>query len=113
MVNVWAVTSLAQRFPHKTLIQYAPDILGWPLGKIVGLLYCFYFFYVSYYVLQEFATLMGSAYMPRTPSIVFILILGFLAVYSSYGGFRSDMQGQFPDYYSSPVFAHPDSPSFP
>jgi len=41
---------------------------------------------VSYYVLQEFATLMGSAYMPRTPSIVFILILGFLAVYSSYGG---------------------------
>ncbi|MEG6513312.1 endospore germination permease [Desulforamulus ruminis] len=79
-------TSLGLRYPGKTLIQYAVDILGFPLGKLVSLLFIFYFFYVSYFVLRQFQALMSAAYMPETPPVVFMVLLTLLSCSALYLG---------------------------
>ncbi len=85
-LQIYTAVSLARRFPNASVVQYAPLILGKVPGKVVGFVYLFYFFYVGYFILQEFAALMSSSYMPLTPSIVFMLVLSLLAVYAAYGG---------------------------
>lgn len=85
-LQVYTAISLAKRFPNKSVVQYAPQILGTLPGKMVGFIYVFYFFFVGYFIQQEFAALMCSSYMPYTPSVVFMLILALLAAYAAYGG---------------------------
>ena len=85
-LQVYLATRLAQRFPGETVVQYAPRLAGQLPGKLIGLVYVFYFLYVGYFVQQEFAALMSSAYMPLTPPILFMLVLAGLAVYAAYGG---------------------------
>ncbi|MEW6064412.1 MAG: GerAB/ArcD/ProY family transporter [Bacillota bacterium] len=85
-LQVYTAVSLARRFPNTSVVQYAPLILGKVPGKVVGFIYLFYFFYVGYFVLQQFTALMSSSYMPLTPSIVFMLVLSLLTVYAAYGG---------------------------
>lgn len=83
---VFIATKLALRFPEETVVEYAPRLLGKLGGKLVGLIYTFYFFYGGYYVMRQFGELMGTAYYPRTPIIVFIVVLGLLACYVVYLG---------------------------
>ncbi|WP_003544925.1 GerAB/ArcD/ProY family transporter [Desulfotomaculum nigrificans] len=85
-LQVCTAVSLSRRFPNASVVQYTPLILGKVPGKVVGFVYLFYFFYVGYFILQEFAALMCSSYMLRTPSIVFMLVLSLLAAYAAYGG---------------------------
>lgn len=78
--------SLGLKFPDKTVVQFSEVILGKAIGKIVGLIYVFYFFYVGFYVQRQFGELMTSAYMVKTPIIVFVSVLTLLACYLIYCG---------------------------
>lgn len=77
---------LALRFPQQTVVEYAPRLLGSFLGKLVGFVYVFYFFYGGYYVIRQFGELMATSYYPHTPLIVFTIILTLLACYVIYLG---------------------------
>lgn len=85
-LQVYVAVRLARRFPGETIVQYAPRLIGQIPGKVIAFVYIFYFFYVGYFVQQEFMALMASAYMPRTPPIVFMVVLALLAAYAAYGG---------------------------
>ncbi|MEW5761607.1 MAG: endospore germination permease [Bacillota bacterium] len=85
-LQVYVATRLAQRFPGETVVQYAPRVAGRVPGKLIAFVYVFYFFFVGYFVQQEFAALMASGYMPLTPPVVFMLVLAGLAAYAAYGG---------------------------
>ncbi|MGO0123340.1 GerAB/ArcD/ProY family transporter [Desulfothermobacter acidiphilus] len=86
LLVAWMAASLALRFPSQTVIQYAPRVLGPFWGKLVGLVYVYYFFYVAYYVQRQFGELMTTAYMQETPIIVFISVITLLACYAIYQG---------------------------
>lgn len=77
---------LALRFPGETVIQYAPRVLGPLLGKFVGFIFVFYYFFVAYFVQREFSVLMNTAYLVLTPPIVIIALLTVLAAYVLYQG---------------------------
>lgn len=77
---------LAQRFPGETVIQFAPRLVGRIPGKIVGLVFIFYLFYVTFVVQREFGELMAGAFYARTPQLVFVVTLTLLAVYLAYKG---------------------------
>ncbi|MEW6770314.1 MAG: endospore germination permease [Bacillota bacterium] len=83
---VFAAAKLALRFPDQTVIQYTPRLLGGFLGKAVGFLYIFSFFFVAYVTLRQFGELMTLAFFPETPIIVFLGILTLLACYVVYLG---------------------------
>ncbi|MGQ9754705.1 MAG: GerAB/ArcD/ProY family transporter [Desulfotomaculales bacterium] len=81
------VVSLNLRFPGKTLVEYAEEILGKVPGKIVGLLYIWGFFlYVGAGVVREFAVFMVTAVMPETPIIVFSIMIVAVAAYAIRNG---------------------------
>lgn len=83
---VFAAAKLALRFPEQTVIQYTPRLLGRFLGKMVGFVWIFSFFFVAYVTLRQFGELMILAFFPYTPLIVFIIILALLACYVVYLG---------------------------
>ncbi|ABO48605.1 spore germination protein [Desulforamulus reducens MI-1] len=78
--------SLGLRYPNKTVIDYSVDILGFPLGKLVGFIYIYYFFYAAYIVAREFSELMSTVYLPKTPPLVIALVLTLLSCLVLYLG---------------------------
>lgn len=76
----------ALRFPGETVIQFAPRLVGPVLGKIVGLVFIGYFFFITMIVQREFAELMTELFYVRTPEFVFVGLLTLLAVYVVYKG---------------------------
>jgi len=86
LLIAWLVANLSRRFPGKTLFQFPEVILGrWP-GKVVALLYIWWYIQVSSEVLREFGSFMVSAFMPDTPLIVFELLIMAIAAYTVRNG---------------------------
>ncbi|MDA8097501.1 MAG: endospore germination permease [Clostridia bacterium] len=77
----YAAVELHRRYPDQTLIEYAPRILGKPLGKMVGFLYVWWFFHVTATILQEHSLFMDSTILIATPGSVFYGSLALLGVY--------------------------------
>jgi spore germination protein KB len=80
------VTGLSLRFPGKTLLEYAEEILGRLPGKMVGLLYIWWFLHGNALILDEYASFLCSALMPDTPVIVFFLFVTVVAALAVYSG---------------------------
>lgn len=79
-------TTLGLRFPDKNIFEYPGDILGeWP-GKLVGLLYVFWFLHMNAEVIREYGSFMVAAFMPETPITVFILVVVAIAAYATRNG---------------------------
>lgn len=76
---IW--TALAGRFPEDTLYVYARRLLGIPLGSLLGLAYICYFGLLGNMALRAIADLYVTAIMPRTPMVVFIIVLVGLAAW--------------------------------
>lgn len=80
------VTTIGLRFPDKNLFEYAGDILGrWP-GKLVGLLYVWWFLHLNAEVIREYGSFIVAAFMPDTPIIVFHLVVVVIAAYAIRNG---------------------------
>ncbi len=84
LVIVHTATTLGERFPGRSPVDYAGEILGklfgkLSLGKVVGLFYMFIFTYVNAIIVREFGEFLVTAFMPETPLIVFNIVLLLLA----------------------------------
>lgn len=80
------VTSLSLLFPDKTIFEYPGEILGrWP-GKLVGLLYVWWYLHINAEVIREFGSFLVAAFMSDTPIIVFHLVVVAMAAYTIRNG---------------------------
>ncbi len=78
---VWVCSTLGERFPGRSLVDYSGDILGKVLSKLVGIFYIFIFSYVNAIMVREFGEFMVTAFMPETPLLVFnIFLIGLAAL---------------------------------
>ncbi|RKO66481.1 GerAB/ArcD/ProY family transporter [Desulfofundulus salinus] len=80
------VVSLSLRFPGKTLFEYAEEILGKVPGKIVGLMYIWWFLHTNALIMDEFGAFLCTAQMPDTPVIVFFIVGIAVAAYAIRNG---------------------------
>ena len=86
LVIVFAVTKLGLMFPGQTIVQYSETILGKYLGKLVGLMIVWYFFYTGTVIIFEMASFLSAIVMPETRAVVFIVFTGIVIVYTvNYG----------------------------
>ncbi len=86
LMIAWLVVNLNLRFPGKTLFQYPEVILGrWP-GKLVALLYIWFYIHVSAEIIREYGVFLVSAFMPETPMIVFEILIVAVAAYAVRNG---------------------------
>lgn len=89
MVISWLLAApllfLARRFPGQTLVEYSVTLLG-PAGKVIGLLYIWFFLHASAIFLRQFSEFFINAIMPETPLLVFILAMALLAAAAARNG---------------------------
>jgi spore germination protein KB len=75
---VGIVLILAARFKGQTLMQINDLIFGSYLGKVVSLLYLWYFLHLGSLVLRNFGDFFTTTIYTETPIIVFILMLALV-----------------------------------
>lgn len=86
MLSASLQSTLAQRFPQKTIIQYAPLVLGKWLGKLAAFAVIFFFFTVNLFVIRQFAEFIVNTFMSRTPLAVFIFASVVLSTWTVFLG---------------------------
>lgn len=74
--------ALGLRFPDKTIIQYSCDILGKPLGKLVGFIYLYYLVDVGTAVARELGEIFVIAMNPRAPLLIYPMITILVGSYA-------------------------------
>jgi len=77
---------LTRRFPGCNFFDWTEIILGKPGGKILQFFYVLWFIHVTSIIVNEFDYFVRIAFMPLTPSLVFTVLLLFLAGVAVYGG---------------------------
>ncbi|WP_434578419.1 GerAB/ArcD/ProY family transporter [Thermoanaerobacterium thermosaccharolyticum] len=79
--------SISNMFKDKIIFSFLEDILGKFLGKIIAFLYLMFFIHITTIMLRELLEIMRSAFMPKTPPIVFPFLLMVVASYAATKGF--------------------------
>ncbi|WP_261305015.1 GerAB/ArcD/ProY family transporter [Paenibacillus andongensis] len=86
VLSIWLMTTLADRYPGLTIVQYSSKIVGkWP-GKLLGLYYTYYLFFYNSVNLQQHAQFMNTVLMPTTPPLIIILGLALLSSLAVFTG---------------------------
>lgn len=80
------IVKLHARHPGQTLIEYAPKVLGKPLGILVGVLYVWWIFHATATIVQEHSLFLDSTILIQTPAAIFYGSLVILAVYILWQG---------------------------
>lgn len=83
---VWLLTRLWTLFPEKSFAQVTELVLGKVVGKVVVLLYWLFMLKGASTNLRLTAEFYISAFLPRTPLIVVLGVVGFLSVWSARAG---------------------------
>lgn len=78
--------TLALRYPEKTIVQYSVDILGKPLGKVIGLVYIYYFTLSAWSITRELGEIFVISFNPDSPIIAYSIIVIAVAAYAVWGG---------------------------
>jgi spore germination protein KB len=84
-----ALLALADRFPNLSLAQYAERVLGVWGGKIVTLLYIFFFLLLSALVLRNISDFMNLSVLPLTPEWFIDSTFMIVVIYGVYLGIET------------------------
>jgi spore germination protein KB len=79
-------TTLGLMFPKQTIIQYSETILGKWAGKIVGLLYIWFYFHLGTLVIRNSSDYVALVALPGTPLIVITGVFLVVIAYAIRGG---------------------------
>lgn len=86
---LFIVYRLGSLFPGQTLFEYLPLIVGKIIGKILGIGYLIYLFYLTASVIREFlALLYGTGVYRLTPPYVIVLFFAAATTYGVLSGFE-------------------------
>lgn len=80
---------LSQRFPGRSLVQIIVQVLGKWVGGLMAFFYIFYFIQIASWITRNLSDYMHINLMPRTPVIVFIILLLLVCAYSVVKGIES------------------------
>lgn len=86
LIFVLPILFLGKKYPDKTIIQYSEILLGGIAGKIVGLLYVWFFLHIAANTVRLFGEYFTAAPMPETPLLVFLITFVIVATYAVYNG---------------------------
>ena len=79
---VWVQLKLYSRYKGSTLIEICRKAAGKLFGTIIGLLYTLYFVLISVYVSAEMGQSLKTAFMPLTPTWVFVVVPILISAYA-------------------------------
>lgn len=77
---------LNKMYPKETIIEYCNHILGRLAGKLVGLLYLFFYVHISSIILKEYGNFVIGNFFFKTPMLVIVASFALLCIYTARGG---------------------------
>lgn len=80
------LVKLCSKYPHSTFIELTSAITGKFFGKILCLLYCFFFFQSSVHLIYLVTFYVNIIYFPETPAIALTIMLIILILINNYYG---------------------------
>ncbi|WNS78686.1 endospore germination permease [Domibacillus sp. DTU_2020_1001157_1_SI_ALB_TIR_016] len=80
-IGIIVIWLLASRFPNKALPEFLPLIVGRAISVLIIALYMFLFFMTTSQILAVFLSIAADWAFPRTPPIVFAVIVTAITVY--------------------------------
>ncbi|MDI6603614.1 MAG: endospore germination permease [Thermoanaerobacteraceae bacterium] len=80
---------LAMMFKDQTFFEYIEKIVGKFMGKIISILFILFFLNVIFVVTRQLIEIMGNAFMPKTPSLVFLVVTLIPVIYAVSKDFSS------------------------
>lgn len=83
---IWFYVYLLKQLPGRNLFEMITFCFGKWLGKIIGLLYVYYFLYISARVLRDFCELITSVIFENTPIEVISITMVGICAYMLYLG---------------------------
>lgn len=82
LVTVFAITTVGKKYSDKTVVEYAPLILGNIVGKVIAVVFVLYFSFLAIGSLRLLVELLRSTLLTETPRNILllglILLLGWL-----------------------------------
>jgi spore germination protein KB len=85
-LTVYVIDRLNKLYPKETFIQYCENILGILLGKLLGMIYLFYFLFADGIILREYAEFIIGNFFDQTPLLVVVGSLVFVSACAVRGG---------------------------
>lgn len=76
------ILALGLSYPDKTIIQFSCDILGKPLGKLVGFLYVIFSLFICYAVTGELGEIFVISFNPSSPVVLYSTFSVVVAAYA-------------------------------
>ena len=86
LVWVFIFTTLARRFPEKTIVEILEEVFSPFLGKLLAVCFIWYSFHLGSLVIGNFTDFFTTVVMPETPSIVFAVSLVLVSAFAVYNG---------------------------
>lgn len=81
IIIVSAYSKIATTFPGKTIFDIFELLLGKIFGKILTILYIWYFLHLGSLVMRNFGEFMNVLAMPETPIFISIICIGVLCIW--------------------------------
>ncbi|QSZ26795.1 endospore germination permease [Aceticella autotrophica] len=81
--------NLAMMFKDQNFFEYIEKIVGKFMGKIISILFILFFLNVIFVVTRQLIEIMGNAFMPKTPSLVFLVVTLIPVMYAVSKDFSS------------------------
>lgn len=74
--------SIAKRYPGDNLIQINDNVFGRYFGKVVSVLYIWFFFQLTIHYMYFFNSFWITFIMPETPRYAFLIMFGIVCAYA-------------------------------
>lgn len=86
VIAAFLAWKLHELFKRKTIIQYSIDVLGFIPGKMIGLLYLFFYLHVNSLALIQYSHFVVGYFLNETPIMVTIICLVIVCALSVHSG---------------------------
>lgn len=86
---IWIYQALGKRFPSKSLIEINDAVFGRIVGKIVSVLYIFFFFTLAFLNTRDLGDFVKSAILQKTPKVIIITMFICICAYAVRKGVRN------------------------
>ncbi|SNS36173.1 spore germination protein KB [Anaerovirgula multivorans] len=82
LILLWVAIKIAELHPKKSLVGILIDCFGRVLGKLIALVYGWYFIHLSAEVIRTYASYTTTVTYPETPLLFFSVSYSLVVIYS-------------------------------
>lgn len=86
LLTVYIVYQLHRLYPKQTIIQYSEHIIGRIPGKVLGMIYLFFFLHVNGLIIRQYGEFIVGSFLPETPISVVISTIILVCAFAVRGG---------------------------